>query len=196
MKRIFAILMLIASMTLASSGCVFAVSTLTESEVESNLTTAQTDFIAEYQTYTRSAMRDIQVLMKPIGAIYMTSSGNLTTANLTTYFGGSWEQIQNRFLYNYSGAPGGTGGAYTVTLTAAQVPNHSHNISGSHNHSVLLHHSAKAGSNHDQLTSDKPTGYSYTTTTNGAGSYGAAGSGGSHPNMPPYTVVKMFRRTG
>lgn len=69
----------------------------------------------------------------PVGAIYMSTS----STSPATLFGGSWEQIQGRFLAacdtnGQSGAAAlnltaaATGGATTHTVTTAQLPSHSH----------------------------------------------------------------------
>ena len=71
----------------------------------------------------------------PVGSIYMS----VNNVNPTTLFGGTWEQITGRFLLASSSnrAAGATGGAETVsytpagavgnhTLTAAEMPKHSH----------------------------------------------------------------------
>lgn len=71
----------------------------------------------------------------PVGSIYMSANN----VNPTTLFGGTWEQITGRFLLASSNSHslGQTGGAETVsytpagavgnhTLTAAEMPKHSH----------------------------------------------------------------------
>ena len=56
----------------------------------------------------------------PVGSIYM--SANAT--NPGTLFGGTWSQIQGRFLLAADGshAAGSTGGEATHTLTQAEMP--------------------------------------------------------------------------
>ena len=75
-------------------------------------------------------------LIYPVGAIYM-STNSVNPANL---FGGMWEEIQGRFLLARDGshAAGTTGGDESVTLTAEQIPAHSH-IGGAHTHTGPLH---------------------------------------------------------
>lgn len=60
----------------------------------------------------------------PIGAIYW-SSRDTSPASL---FGGTWTQIQNRFLIGAGGsyAVNATGGEATHTLTVAEMPSHNH----------------------------------------------------------------------
>lgn len=70
----------------------------------------------------------------PIGYIYLSTSN----VNPSTYFGGTWERIQGKFLlcandnvtaYN----AGKTGGAESVTLATTQIPAHNHGLN-SHTH--------------------------------------------------------------
>jgi microcystin-dependent protein len=74
-----------------------------------------------------------------------------------------------------------TGGAKTVTLTAAQMPAHVHAQTGP--------------------TSASGGAVKIAMDTNASGSVAAgldtasAGSGGSHPNVQPYIVVYMWKRT-
>lgn len=63
----------------------------------------------------------------PVGSIYMSVS-NVSPAS---FLGGTWEQIQNRFLLaaGSSYAAGVTGGAAAHTLSAAEMPSHNHGFS-------------------------------------------------------------------
>ena len=75
----------------------------------------------------------------PIGYIYLSTSN----VNPSTYFGGTWERIQGRFLLCANDSveaykAGKTGGSETVTLTTAQLPAHSHGLN-EHVHSVGAH---------------------------------------------------------
>ena len=73
----------------------------------------------------------------PIGSIYTS----ISPTSPATLFGGTWEQIQGRFLLSASSSytAGGTGGVSNidlshthsttaVALTAAQIPAHSHSF--------------------------------------------------------------------
>lgn len=72
----------------------------------------------------------------PVGSIYMSANN----VNPGTVFGGTWQQIQGKFLLGASSghAAGSTGGSETVTLSASQLPAHTHSVSG-HTHSVPDH---------------------------------------------------------
>ena len=70
----------------------------------------------------------------PVGSYYM-SSNSPSPAKL---FGGTWPQIQNRFIF--AAGPGysvnSTGGSATKTLVTDNIPSHSHSCgsAGSHTH--------------------------------------------------------------
>ena len=75
-------------------------------------------------------------MIYPVGSIYM----NVSNVDPSGLFGGTWERIQGRFLLGVSSghAAGSTGGAETVTLTASQLPAHTHEIPA-HTHNVPDH---------------------------------------------------------
>ena len=85
-------------------------------------------------------------------SIYM-STNNVNPKNL---FGGTWEEIQGKFLLARDGSheAGTTGGAEYVTLKTEQIPAHSHMGGGhthtgpSHTHTINSHgHTASCASN-------------------------------------------------
>ena len=65
-------------------------------------------------------------LIYPVGSIY-TSTNSTSPATL---FGGTWEQIKDRFLYTASGGATDIGGASTVTLDIKNIPSHNHEFIG------------------------------------------------------------------
>jgi hypothetical protein len=119
----------------------------------------------------------------PVGAIYMS----LNATNPSAYFGGTWEQIKDRFLLaagaNYEA--GTEGGETEHTLTVDEMP--------SHNHDFVYNSSFTMGA----------LSYPHLTGAYGAqGTAGAlgihvirhAGGGAAHNNMPPYLTVYMWKR--
>ena len=81
-------------------------------------------------------------LVYPVGSIYWSSKNT----NPGTLFGGTWQQIKDRFILaagdSYSN--GATGGAATVTLTVNNMPSHSHSFTpsgtvSSHTHTGPSH---------------------------------------------------------
>ena len=86
----------------------------------------------------------------PVGSIYMS----VANTNPGTLFGGTWVQLENRFLIgagtNY--VAGNTGGNTQVTLTENQLPSHNHSMA--HTHSMAHQHTAANGANHGFATLD------------------------------------------
>ena len=143
----------------------------------------------------------------PVGSIYM-STGSTSPASL---FGGTWEQLKDRFLLGGGGsyALGATDGEANHTLTTNEMPSHRHGLS-----------STNAGSWCDDYDWVKPLGNNGGGGANKSGavaemcintgmgqryveSYDASysghimqaiGGGSAHNNMPPYLVVNMWKR--
>lgn len=126
-------------------------------------------------------------LIYPVGSIYLSYSHN-SPADL---FGGTWERIENRFLWATTpdGQIGYTAGERYHTLTTAEMPSHSHALAYSPNNT--------AGS------SEYNFGIAQGAATNEFGGKGWSGNlgtfkeGGSaaHNNMPPYIQISAWRRT-
>ena len=107
----------------------------------------------------------------PVGSIYTTISND----NPGTLFGGTWERISGSFLLGSADGldVGGTGGAATVTLTKAQMPSHTHELSsddGAHTHTASM---TSSGSHEHAVTvqgsgshSHTPSSSSFNFTTN------------------------------
>ncbi len=91
----------------------------------------------------------------PVGAVYISTS----STSPASLFGGSWTQITNTFLVA-SGSDytaGSTGGSTSVTLTASNIPSHSHSIpelsgtaasAGAHTHTGPSHSHSLPSHNH------------------------------------------------
>ena len=110
-----------------------------------------------------SSSQDLFDKIYPVGAVYISTS-NVDPATL---FGGSWTQIQDRFLLaaGSSHAAGSTGGSENVTLTTSQIPSHTHSVGGhthsvnSHTHSIpSLRGTAASAGNHSHTVSINTTG--------------------------------------
>ena len=74
----------------------------------------------DLQTY----LDNIREAIFPVGAIYQTTD----PTSPASLFGGSWSQIQGRFLIGQNGTYGlnKTGGEATHTLTTNEIPAHTH----------------------------------------------------------------------
>lgn len=141
----------------------------------------------------------------PVGSIYMSMSAT----NPHDLFGvGTWKRIsQGRMLLGADDSTykaGATGGEATHTLTAAEMPAHSHGISTSGDHSHYFYGSDNnngpltEGDGLDTEGNDHFTrNVRFTTSSAGAHTHTISNSGGgaAHNNMPPYLVCYIWQRT-
>lgn len=131
----------------------------------------------------------------PVGSIYIS----VISTNPATLFGfGTWSAFgAGRVLVGFDATQTEfdtaleTGGAKTVTLTAAQMPVHTH-VQNAHNHVMgqLWKVVETEASGRWVYTHDGAATTANTTATNQN-----AGSGQAHNNLQPYIVVYMWRRT-
>lgn len=141
----------------------------------------------------------------PIGSIYMSVSNT----NPSTLFGGTWEQIKDKFLLacgdTYTN--GSTGGEATHTLTTNEIPSHSHtastNSTGGHRHTfkgwwttkgdgsatyACVARTTQSGDSAEYGSFATAGEHSHTVTVNNTG------DGQAHNNMPPYLAVYIWKR--
>ena len=158
---------------------------------------------------------DIIDTVYPVGSIYMSVS----STSPQTLFGGTWEQIEDKFLLSAGTTytAGNTGGSATHTLTTGEIPTHSHTrgtmeIQGSfvtrgtnYNNAAIIDEDnalftqSTASYNMDVLSQENSsqTGHKYDFKASNVwtGSTSEVGSGSAHNNMPPYLVVYVWKRT-
>ena len=117
----------------------------------------------------------------PVGSIYM-SVNNTSPATL---FGGTWQQIKDTFLLSAGDTyiAGNTGGESTHTLTADEMPRHSH---------TLLYYKSDGTDTFGYSYQNKGKESIANPTSSGIG---WAGNSQAHNNMPPYLVVYVWQRT-
>lgn len=137
----------------------------------------------------------------PVGSIYM----NVNSTNPGTLFGGTWEQIQGRFLLGMSSSypAGSQGGEAEHTLTRNEIPNHSHYLGQQGNTSRMLPSNIAANDPNQetyttQVTSSGPGYFKPTVTWGGylfAGPLVDTPYDQPHNNMPPYLSVYIWKRT-
>lgn len=123
-----------------------------------------------------SLKSDLANKLYPVGSIYMS----VNATNPAELFGGTWEQIKDRFLLAAGDAyaAGSTGGEAEHTLTVDEMPTHSHktgiqSIAGGY-----------IDGNTNAVVYFDPNGR---TTANTGGNQ-------PHNNMPPYLAVYMWKR--
>ena len=134
--------------------------------------------------HNRKVLADI---IYPVGSIYIS----VNSTNPSTYYGGTWVQIKDRFLLacgsTYSN--GATGGEATHKLIEDEIPSHTHSYNKNVNpayETVFISGNSTAG-----MTS-QGGGYGLTS---GYASIGNTGGGKAHNNMPPYLAVYVWKRT-
>lgn len=118
----------------------------------------------------------------PVGSIYMS----VNSTNPKNLFGGTWEQIQGRFLFgmNSSYPAGSTGGEITHKLTQGEMPKHNHII-----------YAPNAGGPDKGAALGFPEVGSSNTWWAAACMTEKTGDNEAHNNMPPYLSVYIWKRT-
>lgn len=145
----------------------------------------------------------------PVGFIYVSVS----SVSPAALFGGTWEQIQDRFLLasGSSYAAGSTGGEASHTLTTGEMPVHDHTPAsatvGDHTNCFQTIKNLNSAST-ARILVDKGSGYYINAADPAASDFtsiddvnqcaktAATGGGAAHNNMPPYLAVYVWKRTG
>ena len=131
-------------------------------------------------------------LIYPVGSIYIS----VNSTNPEVLFGGTWEQIQGRFLLGMSSSypMGSTGGSKDAVVVA-----HTHNPANEAGYTGFITNSKKAFSIGD-MGSQSGSGRYYPFATadfdiSRNTATGSTGVSGTDKNMPPYLAVAMWKRT-
>lgn len=122
----------------------------------------------------------------PVGSIYMS----VNSTNPKKLFGGTWEQIQGKFLFgmNSSYPAGSTGGEITHKLTANEMPAHAHYMASGNSGGDSTWNPDAGDYLIDSVTALKTTYWAQISMDN-------AGGSAAHNNMPPYLSVYIWKRT-
>ncbi|MGI6608772.1 MAG: phage baseplate protein [Erysipelotrichaceae bacterium] len=120
----------------------------------------------------------------PVGSIYLS----VNNINPSTIFGGTWEQIKDRFLLGAGSTyvAGKTGGSASHKLTINEMPSHCHTLTPfvdvRQGDGQTNSNSASIGSHLGGNITKANADVSYT------------GGNVAHNNMPPYLVVYIWKR--
>lgn len=127
-------------------------------------------------------------IVYPIGSVYISFNSTSPSASI----GGTWELLNNVFLYGTSGATGVKGGESAHLLTEKEMPKHHH----------ALRIAVKWGGDAGVLRSVVATNSEFWNggdidngTYDSNNSTSSTGAGQQHNNMPPYITCRMYRRT-
>lgn len=136
--------------------------------------------------------KNIFDLIYPVGSIYIS----VNSTNPGVLFGGTWEQIQGRFLLGMSSSypVGSTGGSKDAVVVA-----HTHNPANESGYYGFITNASKAFTVGD-MGSQSGSGryYPYSTAAFDISrntTTGSTGVSGKDKNMPPYLAVAMWKRT-
>jgi hypothetical protein len=133
----------------------------------------------------------------PVGSIYM----NVNSTNPGTLFGGTWEQINGKFLLGMSSSypAGSSGGEAAHTLVESELPAHAHNPANQSGYYGFITNSNKAFEVGDMgVQSGSGRYYPYAPVAfdiSRNSLTGTTGGGSSHNNMPPYLSIYIWKRT-
>ena len=149
--------------------------------------------IAELNTKITSLNADLAKQWEkiyPVGSIYIS----VISASPAELFGGTWEQIKDRFLLAAGNTytAGSTGGEATHTLTVDEMPKHRHSsnsyMDGYATNTPLVTDQYCTWVNRGTPNNNEPWGEDGPVRTS------FVGGSQPHNNMPPYLTVYMWRR--
>lgn len=131
--------------------------------------------------------------MYPVGSIYMS----VNSTSPASLFGGTWEQLKDRFLLGAGSAyaAGSTGGEAAHTLSINEIPSHAGHLYGNAGGVNEKGDAKGAWLKEININSSLTTSYGWNYKNN---EYYPAnrslGGGAAHNNMPPYLAVYMWKR--
>lgn len=150
----------------------------------------KTDTASDSAKLGGKSLAEIMLGLYPVGSIYMS----VNSASPASLFGGTWEQLQDRFLLaagsTYSA--GSTGGEETHTLTVKEMPTHRHNSVKVADNYLTAWASENSGNSKGFELSNLFKQNLNDGMNKFAGDY--SGDGAAHNNMPPYLSVYMWKR--
>mgnify|MGYP001002538202 CR=1 FL=1 len=139
--------------------------------------------------YTKQQMID---MIYPVGSIYMS----VNSTSPQTLFGGTWVQLQNRFLLGAGSSytAGSTGGETTHKLTVNEMPSHTHG-NGDNGSFLSIYTSHDPAGLRNLGFQGIANGGWWCPANKNLTDITYTGGNAAHNNMPPYLVVYMWKRT-
>jgi microcystin-dependent protein len=160
----------------------------------------------------KTTIGDVLLLAWPVGSIYLA----IDEVSPVDKFGGEWSVFgAGRMPVGLDSGDGDfdvaeeTGGAKTHTLTSAEMPAHTHtqdahtHTQNSHVHAQQRYPTATGGltgftvdtSMSGTEAAANNTAAATATNQNATATNQNTGGGGAHNNLPPFIVVRMWKRT-
>jgi hypothetical protein len=168
--------------------------------VGQNVASIGTANITDLRSFVKPAPSALQSLY-PVGSVYMNATDGTNPASLLGFgvwevFGAGRVPVGKADSGTFATA-GSTGGSETVTLDVSQMPSHNH-VQDAHDH-VAAYRGYNEGGFQAQGRSALPggTGTFFSRNHTDARQPYIYPNGGNqpHPNLQPYVVVYMWRRT-
>ena len=147
------------------------------------------------QEQLNSIIKQTLLAAHPVGSIYQS----LDSTSPETLFGGKWQTINGVFLFSSDSnhAVGSTGGETTHTLTANEMPNHSHGmvISGYSGWGQITTSGYILKWDSNVIENMSCGQITLPHASYGNLNIGDSGGNTAHNNMPPYLTVYTWKRT-
>ncbi len=137
------------------------------------------DALPSFQSITATILDAVY----PVGSLYMNKT---VSTNPNTLFGfGTWVAITDRFIMSRGSTYTGTGGAATVSLSAAN--------NGPHQHDTRTYGGAGSNGTWQRIAEVLGSNNAFDTTT--TDTVQSSGSGTPFSIIPPYQAVYCWERT-
>lgn len=138
-------------------------------------------------------MAQLLLTVYPVGSIYLS----VNSTSPASLFGGTWEQLKDRFLLGAGSAyaAGSTGGEAAHTLTINEIPSHAGHLYGNAGGVNGKGDAKGAWLKEININSSLTTSYGWNYKNNEYYPVNRSlGGGAAHNNMPPYLAVYMWKR--
>ena len=138
-------------------------------------------------------MAQLLLTVYPVGSIYLS----VNSTSPASLFGGTWEQLKDRFLLGAgcAYAAGSTGGEAAHTLSINEIPSHAGHLYGNAGGVNGKGDAKGAWLKEININSSLTTSYGWNYKNNEYYPVNRSlGGGAAHNNMPPYLAVYMWKR--